>query len=191
MTQADAYSNERPSKLESRTSLLNLRSPDGDGAGGPRSTIRLCGGDVLAALRFGEPPRLECARHVEYNHCMEMMALLVFRKYQCDMLAGRKLVGWVKIVMVSQLIQEVPDNRARRIEVEASRGVLSACCEAVIDDVCDPRKFADMSARAWARRVGLTDHRVWQGRWCRRYDDLRRVIAELDTVAVEKIERHT
>ncbi|OFE11398.1 hypothetical protein PHACT_12640 [Pseudohongiella acticola] len=187
----DAYTYDRPSKLESRTALMNLRSCDLTGVGGPRSSIRLCGGDVLAALRFGEPPRLECARHLDYRHCMDMMALLVFRKYQLDLAAGRKLFHWTRLVMVSQLVAEMPDGRARSAEVSDARGTLSACCEVVIEDVCNPHLFIDMSGREWARRIGLKDHKGWSDRWARRYSDLRRVVAELDDVAVRKIELFT
>jgi len=188
---SDAYTYDRPCKMEQRAALLNLRSPDDATGSGPRSTIRLCGGDVLAALNFGDPVRLECARHISYEQCMQMMALLVYRKYQTDMKAGRQLFHFVRVVMVSQLIAEVPDNRKRTAEIADARGTLSACCEVVIEDVCNPRLFADLSAREWARKVGLKDNKGWAERWQNRYSSIRRVLVELDDAATSKIEKYT
>jgi len=191
---ADVYNHERPGKVETRVSLLNLRSPDPDAmAGGARSTIKLCGGDILAALKSGSPRITECTKYYSYEESQQIMALLAYRKYQNDMDAAGKLERiWVANIFVEQLrVSEKHQFVEFMKEVRENEGVLSACCKTVIEDVCDPHLFSGLSAREWARLLKLKHHRLWQDGWRRRYDNLRAVLHELDCIMWSQFQHKT
>jgi hypothetical protein len=191
---ADVYNHERPGKVEQRVSLLNLRSPDPDAmAGGARSTIKLCGGDILAALKSGSPRITECTKYYSYEESQQIMALLAYRKYQNDLDAAGKLERiWVANIFVEQLkVSEKHHFLEFMKEVRENEGVLSACCKTVIEDVCDPHLFSGLSAREWARLLKLKHHRLWQDGWRRRYDNLRAVLHELDCIMWSQFQHKT
>jgi hypothetical protein len=191
---ADVYNHERPGKVEQRVSLLNLRSPDPDAmAGGARSTIKLCGGDILAALKSGSPRITECTKYYSYEESQQIMALLAYRKYQNDLDAAGKLERiWVANIFVEQLkVSEKHHFLEFMKEVRENEGVLSACCKTVIEDVCDPHQFSGLSAREWARLLKLKHHRLWQDGWRRRYDNLRAVLHELDCIMWSQFQHKT
>ena len=198
---ADVYNHERPGKVEQRVSLLNLRSPDPDAmAGGARSTIKLCGGDILAALKSGSPRITECTKYYSYEESQQIMALLAACKHKIDVsedanqnqktVNSRQQLGRVYLpyILATQLASSESHHwQAFVKEIRDNRGVLLACCETVIDDVCDPHLFVGLSAREWARLLKLKHHRLWQDGWRRRYDNLRAVVYELDSIIVSQI----
>jgi len=49
--------------------------------------------------------------------------------------------------------------------------------------------YLDLSARAWASKLGLANHKQWQGRWNSRYEEVMAVLQELDAVILAQIER--
>jgi len=190
---ADVYNHERPTKLEQRCALLNLRSPDLDAmSGGAKSTVKLCGGDILASLKIGSPRIVECTKYYSYEHSQQIMALLAYRKYQMDLDAARQLSNiWLANLLVTQLVNTEKNWLALVEEIRDNPGVLLAVCQTVIEDVCDPHLYAGLSAREWARKLNLKHHRLWQDGWRTRYDNLRAVLHELDTIAASQIENKT
>ena len=125
---------------------------------------------------------MECTKYYSYEESQQIMAMLACRKYQMDMDAGRQLAKvYVPCILVSQLASE-PNWLDLVKEIKENTGVLDAVCDTVIKDVCDPHLYTDLSAREWARRLRLNHHRLWQRGWQRRYDQLRAVLQELDTI---------
>lgn len=134
---------------------------------------------------------MECTKYYSYEQSQQIMAMLACRKYQMDIEAGRRLSArYLPGILVSQLRLE-PNWLGLLEEVRDNAGVLSAMCEVVIKDVCDPHLYSGLSAREWSRQLQLKHHRLWQGGWQARYNNLRAVLQELDTIVSNQFTHKT
>lgn len=185
----DAYSGSRPDKVEYHLSRMNLHSPDPALPIGGSAAPALTPGEIAAAVAM-DPPRLGLTcRYVSRHDALQMLDALLFAKYAIDEQARSKLFYYLFAnVLPGQLSESERDMSKLLTEIARARGILRRICEVAIDDVCKPQVYVGVSARGWAAKMGLSNHKQWQQTWQRRYERLLAVLQELDACIVAQIQ---
>jgi hypothetical protein len=171
-------------------SRMNIHSTDPSLSVGGGVGPALSPGEIAAAVVMSPPKMPITCRYVSQDVALQLLDALLFAKYAMDLAATLKLNQLLFAhIGATVMLNSEPDMKKLRAEIVENRGAMRNMCAVAIDDICKPQKYLHLSARGWAREIGLANHKQWQGRWEGRYRNVLAVLQELDAVIVRQIER--
>jgi len=177
------FSHPEPDKAEALLTRINLRSSDpmssGGGSGKGLTALEIAG--ALTGIRSRA-----VARYIGDQATARAAADLALYKYTGDQgsLRGIRSSG---LVMLASIAVEQGWGDAK--SDGRDRGQMQSCVAVCIEDICSPLQFVGVSARRWARMLGLSSHQDWIRKWDRRYSSLRYCLQELDCAIEATIQR--
>jgi hypothetical protein len=101
---------------------------------------------------------------------------------------GKRDLGSHRVLFQELLYLIIDRKNSESWEVRKS-GILENIVLTAIEHVCNPARYRDLSARAWARQLGLSDHKAWQRFWKKRYEDFLNDLTALDVFTADELER--
>lgn len=186
------YPHERASKSEIMGARMNLHSCSPESFGGGNGDS-LSPGEISASQNMNlHPPisaiRLWCDLGQPYTEfavrtAKDASKALSDYKHTNDETALQELRLLLLDMFVTQAVRGGWSQQPRK------RGVLTNCVHVVIDDVCCPRKYCALTERAWSRLIDLDNHQQWTRTWKARYQELRRVVQDMDIAGDEALSR--
>ncbi|MDP2141306.1 MAG: hypothetical protein Q8L20_10890 [Gammaproteobacteria bacterium] len=181
------FSHPPADKSESLLTRLNLRSNDPLSACGGSGT-GLTAGEILSAFAFELVPAPNVEKLIGRYRTKKLACDLAIYKHLGDFSVHASLVQGVWDVAVAIAKREgwsKAESDSRPLEfLEKSLSVV------VIEHICAPAMFRDLSDRRWAQLLDLPGgHREWDRKWESRYRQIINAVQDAEIAGEEQIRR--
>jgi len=174
-------------KSEALLTRLNLRSNDPLSSGGGSGT-GLTAGEILSAFAFDLVPVPNVERLIGKYRTKLLAQDLMIYKHLGDHSVHPSLVAgvWALSVMVAKREGWSVAHKDDR-PLDFMETILSVV---LIEHICAPAVFRDLSDRRWAELLGLPGgHKEWARKWESRYRQIINTVQDAEIAGEEQIRR--